>query len=143
VKQGLIPLILWILASSCLAGTPPAEEKRWWEKRHEIRPELYFPHIAHEEAMKKSGITCLSCHPFTALDESDPEKAATLARVANEPLEAICHSCHVDDRSGPSACGICHPDPAKIWPRSHDFDYDSMPWMEPWTKLSAAAATWI
>lgn len=142
MKQGLIPLILWILASSCLAGTPPAEEKRWWEKRHEIRPELYFPHIAHEEAMKKSGITCLSCHPFTALDESDPEKAATLARVANEPLEAICHSCHVDDRSGPSAAESATPTPQRyglaattsIMTPCLDGALD---------KLSAAAATWI
>ncbi len=114
--------LLWLLLLPASVSSDEGE-KRWWEKRRERSPELYFPHQAHESAMQESGITCLACHPFNATDEYETETAAELAGIANEPLEAICHSCHVEDRSAPAQCRLCHPQPESIWPRDHDFDY--------------------
>ena len=119
-------LLLMILLTCCWAQPGAAEKQepeRWWEKRHRQKPDLYFPHKAHDKVMKTSGVTCLACHPFSGIEETDPERAAAVALVANEPLKAICHSCHVEDRSAPGQCRLCHPDPKKIWPRDHDFDY--------------------
>lgn len=117
-------LCLLVLCGSVVGQEPDGnQEKRWWEKRAEQKPELYFSHQVHDEVMQTSGVTCLACHPFQALDTTDPGEAAKLAVVANEPLEAICHSCHVEDRSAPAECRLCHPEPKKIWPRDHDFDY--------------------
>ena len=123
--SGWMVLLLTLTSGLVIAAGQDSlpEEPRWWEKRKEQRPELYFPHKLHEEAMEQSGVTCLACHPFNATRESDPATAAALAAVANEPLEAICHSCHVVDRSAPSECRLCHPRPETIWPRDHDFDY--------------------
>jgi hypothetical protein len=121
MKGVLIPLLI-CLPLSLSAGDSP-DKTRWWEKRHQQKPELYFPHKAHDKAMESSGVTCLACHPFNAVDESDPEQVARMAVIANEPLEAICHSCHVEDRSAPAECTLCHPSPEKIWPGDHDFDY--------------------
>jgi hypothetical protein len=119
----LVPLLLFVCLCAPVLAQDQGEEKRWWEKRSEQKPELYFPHKAHDEVMKTSGVACLACHPFNPVEESDPGKVAALALVANEPLKAICHSCHVEDRSAPAQCRLCHPDPKKIWPRDHDFDY--------------------
>jgi len=116
----MVLLLGFLVACAALADDA---EKRWWEKRREMRPELYFPHRAHEEAMEASGVTCLACHPFSTNQARDPRRAAALAEVANEPLKAICHSCHVEDRSGPARCRLCHPRPQAIWPSDHDFDY--------------------
>ncbi|WP_456403950.1 hypothetical protein [Thiolapillus sp.] len=118
-----LSLLLLLCLSVPLVAQDQGEEKRWWEKRSEQKPDLYFPHKAHDEVMKTSGVTCLACHPFNPIEETDPGKAAEMAVVANEPLKAICHSCHVEDRSAPAECSLCHPDPKKIWPRDHDFDY--------------------
>ncbi|WP_456412249.1 hypothetical protein [Thiolapillus sp.] len=115
-------ILLSLLSLMVVAGEAP-EEKRWWEKRADQRPALYFPHNAHDQAMEESGVLCLACHPFSKTDETDPEAVGEMSAVANEPLEAICHSCHVEDRSAPTECRLCHPDPKKIWPRDHDLDY--------------------
>ncbi len=99
-----------------------AEEKRWWEKRAE-RPDIYYPHEAHRAAMEQEGDPCLLCHPFGRNEVTDPERVKALTVIANEPLAAICHECHMERRSASWRCDLCHPDPTAIWPESHDFNY--------------------
>lgn len=100
----------------------PKEEKSWWQKRDE-RSDIYYPHKAHFDAMEKEGDSCLLCHPFNKNSVADLEQFKKLNVISNEPLEAICHECHVSKLSAPSRCELCHDDPKKIWPSDHDLDY--------------------
>ena len=73
MKSGLAIILLMLFSLSYaadkvvnpLASSLPVEkksdkEKRWWEKRKE-QLEIYYPHEAHMEVMKKNGDPCLIC----------------------------------------------------------------------------------
>ena len=98
------------------------EQKSWWEKRHE-RADLYFPHNAHLEAMQQGKDLCMACHPFNNNRITDLELLDSLQTIYNEPLEEICHSCHMQSRTAPLACEVCHTDPQTIRPADHKGDY--------------------
>ena len=102
--------------------TPQEKEKTWWEQRNK-RPDLYYPHNAHMDVMEKEGDSCLLCHPFNANKITDLEQLKKLTVIANEPLEAICHECHVVQLTAPWRCDLCHTNPDTIWPNDHNFDY--------------------
>ncbi|MCF6257004.1 MAG: hypothetical protein L3J98_11015 [Gammaproteobacteria bacterium] len=101
-----------------------SQEKKetWWEKRNK-RPDLYYPHNVHMDVMEKEGDSCLLCHPFTANKITDLEQLKKLTVIANEPLEAICHECHVVKLTAPWRCELCHSSPDTIWPNDHNFNY--------------------
>ena len=98
------------------------KEKNWWEQR-EKRADIYYPHKLHMKAMSQAGDPCLLCHPFNKNNVTDLKLLKRLNTIANEPLKAICHDCHVDKLSAPWRCDLCHQDPATIWPENHRFDY--------------------
>ncbi|MCG8427943.1 MAG: hypothetical protein MI754_11355, partial [Chromatiales bacterium] len=117
----IVVLLLWVLP--LLAEPAMDEAQPWYEQRRAETPGYHFPHRLHEEALQQAGLSCVACHAFSANEERDPKLVHQLTRIANEPMEAICHSCHVVDRSAPMACRLCHPDPSTIWPDDHNFDY--------------------
>ncbi len=98
------------------------DEKSWWQKRHD-RPDIFYPHNAHMEAMEKEGDPCLLCHSFNRNRITNPEQLESLTAISNEPLEAICHNCHLENQKAPFRCDLCHNDKSAIWPSSHDHDY--------------------
>lgn len=99
-----------------------AKEKTWWEQRNK-RPDLYYPHNVHMAVMEKEGDSCFLCHPFNKNKITDLEQLKKLNIIANEPLEAICHECHVVKLTAPWHCELCHPDSRTIWPNDHNFNY--------------------
>ena len=104
------------------SGQGKEKEKSWWEKR-EKRPDIYYPHKPHMKTMKQGGDPCLLCHPFSKTDITDLKQIKPLSVIANEPLEAICHDCHMDKLTAPWRCDLCHNDPTVIWPDDHNFNY--------------------
>jgi len=120
----------WLLCCIPVVSLPVAasnpsmaeKEKTWWEKR-EQRPDIYYPHEAHREVMEREGDPCLLCHPFGKIESTDTAQVKRLTVIANEPLAAICHECHMERQSASWRCALCHPEPAAVWPESHDFDY--------------------
>ncbi len=98
------------------------EKKSWWQKRHD-RPDIFYPHNAHLEVMQKQGDPCLLCHSFNRNTIIDPNHVKSLTTISNEPLEAICHDCHLTKQTAPFRCDLCHTDKTAIWPLDHDFDY--------------------
>jgi len=101
-------------------------EKKWWEKRIDNK-DIYYPHQVHMQTMDKEGDSCMLCHTFApnnAANKVINEKhLKQLTTIANEPLEAICHDCHMDDVRAPWRCNICHTDKTTIWPDDHNYDY--------------------
>ena len=95
----------------------------WWEKRHK-RPDIYFPHNAHMSVMKQRGDLCMACHPFTGTPKTSIKEQQKLTNLANEPLEAICHECHMVERSAPLDCKVCHTDINKVRPKNHGINYN-------------------
>lgn len=118
----LLLLMSLVLPSLLLFAEETTKEKTWWEKRND-RPDLYYPHNAHLELMEKEGDSCMLCHTFQANEITDLEQVKKLNVIANEPLEAICHDCHVEKLTAPWQCDLCHHDPRDIWPPDHNFDY--------------------
>lgn len=116
----LLLVFLFNLDSSALETE--AEKKKWWEKRAD-NEEFCFPHNAHIDLLKEKGDPCLSCHPFLKNTIKSVKTLDLLNVILNEPLEAICHSCHVDELTAPSHCILCHKRTDTIWPGSHNFDY--------------------
>ncbi len=85
--------------------------------------DLYFPHNLHMETMNEVGDPCMSCHPFSPNRIKDEEILKDLTSIINEPLEAICHNCHMKELSAPSECRLCHKKMERIIPDDHRFDY--------------------
>ena len=108
-----------IQAEPVITGEKP---DTWWQKR-DVRSDIYYPHKVHYETMETEGDSCLLCHAFQKNDEHDEKKRQPLNVIANEPLEAICHDCHLTDLRGPWRCDVCHDDPKKIWPADHNSGY--------------------
>ena len=118
-------IVIILLMGSLMPGLQAVEQeqnKSWWEIRNNTK-EHYFSHKAHMDVMLKSGDPCMSCHPFGKNREKDPKKLRELTDILNEPKEAICHSCHVDERTAPAECTLCHVDMTNIRPPDHGHDY--------------------
>ena len=100
-------------------------KKSWWDTRNakEKRGDIFYPHNAHMQAMDEEGDSCLLCHTFNKNFELKQDRLRAITTIANESLEKICHDCHVDDLRAPWRCELCHPDPEKIWPNDHNFNY--------------------
>ena len=98
------------------------EEKSWWQLRQE-RSDIFYPHKPHINIMEQGGDACMLCHPFSKNNIHDEKKLKPLNQINNEPLEAICHDCHVEKINAPSECRLCHPNPSTIWPQDHNYDY--------------------
>ena len=94
-----------------------------WSELRQKRADIYYPHEPHYPIMQELGDACMLCHSFGGNTEHELSLLQKLNDVANEPLESICHSCHVDKRQAPSRCDVCHTNPQKVWPSSHDYDY--------------------
>jgi hypothetical protein len=121
----LLLTLLLGLTQAVLAAPPKGEfhkEPAWWEKR-EAREDIYYPHNAHLEVMKEEGDSCMLCHGFGKTEITDPKKLEPLNTIANEPLKAVCHNCHVVEKRAPWRCDLCHTDKTKIWPDDHNFNY--------------------
>lgn len=128
MKKLLLIFVGLILSSAALAdGEKPKdkEEKKWWEERIERgkRGDIYYPHNVHMEVMEEEGDSCMLCHNFTKNSDVNEDRLKTLTTISNEPLEKICHDCHVVDLRAPWRCDLCHPDSTKIWPDDHNFGY--------------------
>jgi len=127
-------------AASAQTPKPP----RWWEKRDKpginllpLFPEvqgtgrtgdkptagIHYPHRAHFKIMEQEGDSCLLCHGFGPNTLTDKKQLKSLTTIANEPLRAVCHDCHVDERRGPWRCDLCHDDRTRIWPVDHNYSY--------------------
>jgi len=126
-------LFLWVVglmgpglvADDSPTPAPAAKTTRaptWWEKRDK-RADIYYPHQAHFQVMEKEGGSCLLCHGFGPNTLTDKKQLKPLTTLANEPLKAVCHDCHVDERRGPWRCELCHDDKTRIWPVDHNFGY--------------------
>lgn len=98
------------------------DKQSWWQNRT-LKDDLYYPHKVHNEVMTRSGDSCFLCHSFSKNTVTNKNQLKALNQIANEPLLAICHSCHVDQRTASSDCNICHSDKTSIWPEDHNFDY--------------------
>ncbi len=110
-------------AGPAAASTPDqTRPPTWWEKRDK-RTDIYYPHQAHFQVMEAEGDSCLLCHGFGPNTLTDKKKLKSLTTLANEPLKAVCHDCHVDERRGPWRCELCHDDKTKIWPADHHYSY--------------------
>ncbi len=113
-----------VFASSDSTDTKKIDNKKdsWWQKRHD-RPDIFYPHKIHFKAMQKEGDPCLLCHSFSANHIVQLDDLKSVTTISNEPMEAICHDCHLDKQTAPFKCDLCHTDKTSIWPADHDFDY--------------------
>ena len=114
--------LLAFMTTTVLGGAPSLKNKTWWEKRMQ-REDIYYPHIIHKQAMDQEGDSCMLCHSFSKNKLTDEQQLKALTTIANEPLEKVCHDCHVDDLRAPWRCDLCHKDKTKIWPDDHNFNY--------------------
>ncbi len=118
-------VLVALLCNTLIASeNPPATgvDKSWWKNRHD-RADIFYPHKAHFEVMTKMGDPCLLCHSFYRNKVIQPDNVRSLTTISNEPLQAICHNCHVDELNAPFRCTLCHKEPSAIWPFNHNFDY--------------------
>lgn len=131
--KGIFLVIAWIFTWTVSCSLPvvwaekvdsssTVEEEKWWEKRNQ-RKDIYYPHQIHMQAMDKEGDSCMLCHTFAPNSIKNEKNLQRLNVIANEPLEAICHDCHLDDVRAPWRCDLCHPDKTTIWPDDHNDDY--------------------
>jgi hypothetical protein len=113
------------VTSETISSKKVQPKKTWWKIRNakEKRADIFYPHNAHMQTMEKEGDSCLLCHTFNKNFELKPDRLRAITTIANESLEKICHDCHVDDLRAPWRCNLCHPDPEKIWPNDHNFNY--------------------
>jgi hypothetical protein len=114
----------WVSAADIPTDSENDSSKKdsWWQKRHD-RPDIFYPHKIHFKAMEQEGDPCLLCHSFGANRVVKPDDIKLITTISNEPLEAICHDCHVDKQKAAFKCDLCHVDKTAIWPADHDFDY--------------------
>ncbi len=104
------------------------QEKSWWQRRQN-RSDIFYPHKPHMDIMEKGGDACMLCHPFNAYTASknnideEQQQLKSLREINNEPLEAICHDCHLEKINAPAECALCHLGPATVWPGDHNYDY--------------------
>jgi len=121
-----------ITATATAIEQKQGQEKGWWQRRQN-QSDIFYPHKPHFDIMEKGGDACMLCHPFSAYSTDkytagknniDEEQQLKLLReINNEPLEAICHDCHLEKINAPAECSLCHLDPATVWPDDHNYDY--------------------
>ena len=124
MKYKLITFYCCVVVSFLLMSTVGAaeKEKTWWKKR-QTNQDIYYPHKIHMQSMNEEGDGCMLCHTFAKNTLKDEKQLKDLTIIANEPLKAICHNCHLDDVRAPWRCNICHSDKTTIWPDDHNYDY--------------------
>ena len=144
----LLPLLLTVSLSAQSENKPSAaveaetataieqkqaQEKSWWQRRQN-RSDIFYPHKPHFDIMEKGGDACMLCHPFSGYStdkytasknniDEEQLQLKLLREINNEPLEAICHDCHLEKINAPAECALCHLDPATVWPGDHNYDY--------------------
>ncbi len=118
----LMLFLMMSLAGNASDTNSNPQDKSWWQKRHD-RADIFYPHNAHMDVMKQEGDPCLLCHSFNRNKVVNAELVKSITTISNEPLEAVCHDCHVDKQKAPYECELCHNDPTVIWPENHNFDY--------------------
>ena len=99
----------------------------WWKKRNK-QQDIYYPHKAHYQVMEQMQDSCMLCHSFNAnnfngVKMHDSKKLKAFTAIVNEPMKGICHSCHVEEKTAPASCSLCHTDKTKIWPTDHNINY--------------------
>jgi hypothetical protein len=114
--------LVWLGLGLAEEPAAPPKAKTWWEKR-EDRKDINYPHNAHLQVMEEEGDSCMLCHGFGPSHGADVKTLKPLTTISNEPLKAVCHNCHVDEKRGPWRCTLCHDDKTKIWPADHNFGY--------------------
>jgi len=123
--SGMLVFGLTITATAFAESTinpESPEKKKWWENRIK-QADIYYPHQAHMQSMTEEGDSCMLCHTFANNKIINEKQLKQLTTIANEPLKAICHDCHLDDVRAPWRCELCHTDKTTIWPDDHNYDY--------------------
>jgi hypothetical protein len=117
-----------ITATATAIEQKQEQEKSWWQRRQN-RSDIFYPHKPHIDIMEKGGDACMLCHPFNAYTvgknnvDEEQQQLKSLREINNEPLEAICHDCHLEKINAPAECALCHPNPATVWPQDHNYNY--------------------
>jgi len=102
-------------------------QSNWWKKRKKLQ-DIYYPHKAHYQVMERMQDSCMLCHSFNANSFNgakihDSKKLAEITAVINEPMKAVCHSCHIKEKTAPATCSLCHTNKTDIWPEDHNINY--------------------
>lgn len=122
MTKWLFWFLLATLSSAIMAENISVKNTKWWEQRNK-REDIYYPHNIHKQSMEQEGDSCMLCHTFNKNKVVEEKHLKALTTIANEPLEKICHDCHVTDLRAPWRCELCHKDKTKIWPDDHNFNY--------------------
>ncbi len=109
-------------SSSGSSSDSTKADQKWWKKRLNNK-DIYYPHKIHSQSMNEEGDSCMLCHTFAKNTLVNEKQLKHLTTIANEPLKAICHDCHLEDLRAPWRCNICHTDKTAIWPDDHNYDY--------------------
>jgi len=99
----------------------------WWKKRNK-QQNIFYPHKAHYQVMAQRQDSCMLCHSFNANSFNgakihDSKKLKAITAIVNEPMKAVCHSCHVEEKTAPATCALCHGEKTDIWPDDHNINY--------------------
>jgi len=99
----------------------------WWKKRNK-QQDIFYPHKAHYQVMDKMQDSCMLCHSFNGNNVNgakmhDTKKLKAFTAIVNEPMKAVCHSCHVEEKTAPATCSLCHTEKTDIWPADHNINY--------------------
>ena len=65
------------------------KEQRWTEKREKRKPDIYFPHNVHLEALKKEGIVSQKAVSVKILAGKAPGVALTVSVPCSESAKTI------------------------------------------------------
>jgi nitrate/TMAO reductase-like tetraheme cytochrome c subunit len=83
-----------------------------------------FNHQGHARVFDAGQVTCIDCHRFDAVIESDnAEMAKELSMHAQYPGGEACHYCHRGDTkmsAAPGTCTTCHENLQPLRPEDHD-----------------------
>lgn len=83
-----------------------------------------FNHAHHNTPLAQAGVSCINCHRFDVLVDTDNEALARdLAAHALYPGSAPCHDCHESATrvsTAPRACTTCHENLQPLKPENHE-----------------------
>jgi len=88
--------------------------------------DLKYPHKAHFEVMEEMQDSCLLCHSFNKNTINNPKQLKAFTAIINKPMKPVCHSCHVEQKTAPATCSLCHSDKTTIWPADHNNNYQKL-----------------
>ncbi len=102
-------------------------ERNWWQKRNK-QQDIFYPHKAHYSVMEQMQDSCMLCHSFNANNFNgtkihNSKKLKKFTAIINEPMKAVCHSCHIEEKTAPATCSLCHSEKTDIWPADHNINY--------------------